>query len=153
MRWIFKTHLLLTATLILGYVFASALVRWRDTWSGGLAALPAIREAPASAGVPASSAGRSGNGERVFVVATVPRDIVRADLPRPLESLILVCPHGEAAAQTARMLREYGYFQVEIMPGAAAAEAEPRRGASQFPDRLRTLPLAPGCVEWRPFAM
>jgi hypothetical protein len=89
----------------------------------------------------------------VFVVASAPRDAVRADLPRPLESLILVCPHGEAAAQTAQMLRDYGYFQVDIMPGAAAAQAESRRGASRLPDRLGTMPLAPGCVEWRPFAL
>jgi rhodanese-related sulfurtransferase len=153
MRWILKMHLLLTAMLVLGYVVDAAYARWRDARSGGFASSPAFHDSLVRVAALENQHRPGREGERVFVVASAPRDVDRADLPRPLESLILVCPHGEAAVQTAQMLRDYGYFQVDIMPGAAAAQAEPRHAASRSPDRLPTLRLAPGCLEWRPFAM
>lgn len=153
MRWIFKTHLLLTAMLILSFVFVTAYERWKDTWSGSLSIAPdahahAVR---AVAGGPAREATRI--ADRAFVVATASSDVDRGPQAESLRSLILVCPRGEAAEETAQMLRDYGYFHVEIMPGAAAAEAEPRRRLSDRAHGLATIRLAPGCAEWQPFAM
>lgn len=154
MRWIFKTHLLLTAMLILSFVFVTAYERWKDSWSGSLAIAPEARPHAMSAVVPHSPARETIRiADRVFVVATAPGDADRVPQPQSPRSLILVCPRGEAAEQTAQMLRDYGYFHVEIMPGAAAAEAEPRRRVSDRPNVLATIRLAPGCAEWRPFAM
>jgi len=153
MRWIFKTHLLFTTMLILSFVFVTAYERWKDTWSGSLAVVPQARAhaVRAVAGSPAHETTRI--ADRAFVVATDPREVGRGPQAESLRSLILVCPRGEAAEQTAQLLRDYGYFHVEIVPGAAAAEAQPRRRVSDRPNVLATIRLAPGCAEWRPFAM
>jgi rhodanese-related sulfurtransferase len=153
MRWIFKTHLLFTAMLILSFVFVTAYERWKDTWSGSLAFAPQAR-AHAVRAVAANPARETARiADRAFVVATDAREVDRGPQAESLRSLILVCPRGEAAEQTAQLLRDYGYFHVEIVPGAAAAEAEPRRRVSDRPSVLATIRLAPGCTEWRPFAM